>query len=263
MRKFSWGASSCHFPSQLFCLILSKAPTAAKFTVLSFTPDLKRLLFSFPFLLSRHTYTAKCFFPSCPRRLRKCQVFFVYAKDPVKIMAYGSSFFLFILTSFPSWLYGLSPASGPEWGIPCHPKGKLQSLPKLYRGVKKTGWGEAVDFPLHHALLRCSMLRLYLGAVTIMQNQPSLEFQKPYLKFQVCLDKSITGTHSTSRMISVTWEIYPLSDPIFSACSSFFLLEKRLLEKAYGGGMVKSDSNIKKILNYFSLWLLYLAQNLM
>lgn len=62
MRKFSWGASSCHFPSQLFCLILSKAPTAAKFTVLSFIPDLKRLLFSFPFLLSRHTYTAKCFF---------------------------------------------------------------------------------------------------------------------------------------------------------------------------------------------------------
>lgn len=171
--------------------------------------------------LQTHLYS-KMFFPSCPRRLRKCQVFFVYAKDPVKIMAYGSSFFLLILTSFPRWLYGLSPASGPEWGIPCHPKGKLQSLPKLYRGVKKTGWGEAVDFPLHHALLRCSMLRLYLGAVTIVQNQPSLGFQKPYLKLQVCLDKSITGIHSTSRMISVTWEIYHLSDTIFSACSSFF-----------------------------------------
>lgn len=131
-------------------------------------------------------------------------------------MAYDSSFFLLILTSFSSWLYCWCPTSGPVWGIPCHPEGKLQSFPKLHRVVRKTGSGEAVGFPLHHALLRCSTLRLYLRAATIMQNQPSWGFQKPYLKFQVCLKKSITSTHLASRMSSVTWEIYRLSDPIFS-----------------------------------------------
>ena len=68
--------------------------------------------FFFPFFpLQTHLYR-KMFFPSCPRRLTKCQFFLVYAKDPVKNIAYDSSFFLLILTSFPNWLYGWCPKSG-------------------------------------------------------------------------------------------------------------------------------------------------------
>lgn len=75
MRKFSWGASSCHHPSRLFRLILSmlgQLPSLQYCLSFLISKGFFCLCFSSLFFpLQTHLYS-KMFFPSCPRRLTKC-----------------------------------------------------------------------------------------------------------------------------------------------------------------------------------------------
>lgn len=67
-----------------FCIIVFNEPAVVKFTILSFTSDLKSFLFVFLyFFIQRHLY-GKTFFSSCHRRLTKYHLYIKMQKILLK-----------------------------------------------------------------------------------------------------------------------------------------------------------------------------------
>lgn len=90
-----------------------------------------------------------------------------------------------------------------------------------------------------------------------MQNQLRSEFQKPHLKWEVGMDKSVSGTSAASRMSFVNGKslLYIRSYFLFSTCFSFFPFSEKTLEKSYGGEVVKCESHVSNLKKktFFSL----------